>query len=140
MSSEIRLRFGELLRRRGLTPNRLARSARNLSRNTVYALANPSSDRVRVDLIVLAAATDAVASVTSEPVTLEDVLEVVSVAPTSDRDEEDRIWLETDASRLGEYEPYDWGDLDPFTAGEPVHVTGDGRVVVGDPEPGCSRP
>ncbi len=33
---------------------------------------------------------------------------------------ETQTWLDADLSRLGEVEPYDWGDADPTTLGEPV--------------------
>lgn len=38
----------------------------------------------------------------------------------TDPDREARVWLDGDASRLGEFEPYDWGGQDPYTLGEPV--------------------
>ena len=34
--------------------------------------------------------------------------------------QEDKDWLNADLSRLGEYEPYDFGDVDPYTLGKPV--------------------
>jgi transcriptional regulator with XRE-family HTH domain len=49
------------------------------------------------------------------------------VAPASDPDLETRLWMDTDLSRLGELEPYDWG-----TAGPPP-----GERVVFDPEHGA---
>jgi hypothetical protein len=33
--------------------------------------------------------------------------------------DEDKAWPDTDSSRLGEIEPYEWGDANPL-AGEPV--------------------
>jgi hypothetical protein len=48
-------------------------------------------------------------------------------APASDPDLETRLWMDTDLSRLGELEPYDWG-----TAGPPP-----GERVVFDPEHGA---
>lgn len=77
---KIRLKFGELLRERKVTPNGLARR-HGLARNTVYALAQPESDRVRVDLTVLAAAMSALEAETGQPVTLDDVLELWPDAP-----------------------------------------------------------
>ncbi len=35
-------------------------------------------------------------------------------------DAEARAWLDADLSRLGEFEPYEWGDQDPLD-GEPVY-------------------
>jgi hypothetical protein len=34
--------------------------------------------------------------------------------------QEDKDWLNADLSRLGEYEPYDFGDVDPYTLGKAV--------------------
>lgn len=49
--------------------------------------------------------------------------------------QEDQDWLETDLSRLSEFEPYDWGDVDPTTLGKPVHYEpGIGFVVEGGKE------
>jgi hypothetical protein len=47
----------------------------------------------------------------------------------------DQNWLESDLSRLDEYEPYDWGDLDPLTLGKPIKYVPDrGFVVEGGKE------
>ncbi len=47
---------------------------------------------------------------------------------------EDRGWMESDLSRLGEYEPYDWGEEGP-PAGKPiVYVPGRGPVIILDDE------
>jgi hypothetical protein len=70
----IRLRFAELLRERGMNPNRLIRSGHGLSRTTVYALAN-AKGRVRLDLDVLAKAIEAIEVESGKPVELSDVLE-----------------------------------------------------------------
>lgn len=37
-------------------------------------------------------------------------------------DEETLAWHEADLSKLGDYEPYDWGDKDPLTIGEPLQL------------------
>jgi hypothetical protein len=48
---------------------------------------------------------------------------------------EDQDWLEKDLSHLSEFEPYDWGDMDPTTLGKPVHYEpGIGFVVEGGKE------
>lgn len=45
----------------------------------------------------------------------------------------DDDWLEGDISRLEEYEPYDWGNLDPLKLGKPVkYVSGIGFIIEGD--------
>jgi hypothetical protein len=45
---------------------------------------------------------------------------------------EDRSWLGSDVSRLGEFEPYDFGGQDPDDLGAAVrHLPGGAFVVVG---------
>jgi hypothetical protein len=47
---------------------------------------------------------------------------------TADRDD----WLDSDLSRLEDYEPYDWGEIDPLMLGKPVqYVSSIGLVVEG---------
>lgn len=47
-------------------------------------------------------------------------------------DREDKDWLESDLSHFSEYEPYDWGDVDPETTGYPIrYEQGVGFVVEG---------
>lgn len=75
----IRLRFAELLRERGITPNRLWRASR-LSRNTIYALTK--GDRARVDLEVLAIAMEALAKESGQPVTINDIFATEDVKTT----------------------------------------------------------
>jgi hypothetical protein len=42
----------------------------------------------------------------------------------------EKAWLDSDLSRLGEYEPYDWGDIDPETRGKPIsYKAGQGFIV-----------
>lgn len=44
----------------------------------------------------------------------------------------DKDWLDSDLSRLEDYEPYDWGETDPLTLGKPVqYVPNIGLVVKG---------
>ncbi|MDB5101501.1 MAG: hypothetical protein JWM80_5922 [Cyanobacteria bacterium RYN_339] len=46
--------------------------------------------------------------------------------------DEDCAWLDADLSRMGEAEPYEWGDADPL-AGETVSWDARaGAVIVGD--------
>lgn len=63
---------------------------------------------------------------TGEPVSPADLLAAVTM-PGPDR--EARAWLDRDASRLGEFEPYDWGGADPSTLGEPVRVGPAGEFI-----------
>jgi hypothetical protein len=47
----------------------------------------------------------------------------------------DQDWLEGDLSNLDEYEPYNWGELDPLTLGKPIKYVSDrGFVVEGGKE------
>jgi hypothetical protein len=42
----------------------------------------------------------------------------------------EKAWTDADLSRLGDYEPYDWGDTDPESVGKPIsYVTGQGFMV-----------
>lgn len=56
---------------------------------------------------------------TGQPVAINDVLEIIE-EPILTMDLETRAWHDCDISRLGEIEPYDWGDLDPNTLGRAV--------------------
>ncbi len=47
-----------------------------------------------------------------------------------DNFEEDKLWMNSDLSRLGEFEPYDFGDVDPASLGKPVHYQADGSFLV----------
>jgi hypothetical protein len=82
----------------------------------------------RVDLGTLAAVMTTLEELTGQAVTPGELLAVVTV-PEPDR--EARAWLDGDASRLGEFEPYDWGELDPYTLGEAVRVSPDGALLIG---------
>lgn len=43
---------------------------------------------------------------------------------------EDRAWMGSDLSSLGQHEPYDWAGVDPLKAGSAVQfVEGEGWVV-----------
>ena len=47
----------------------------------------------------------------------------------------DQDWLEGDFSNLDEYEPYNWGDIDPLTLGKAIKYVSDrGFVVEGGKE------
>ena len=52
--------------------------------------------------------------------------------PHPDPKSTDRDWLSGDLSRLEEYEPYDWGEIDPLTLGKAVqYIPNLGLVVEG---------
>ncbi len=46
------------------------------------------------------------------------------------RTAEDRSWMRADLSRLGEFEPYDFGGQDPEALGVPVRHLPNGAFVV----------
>lgn len=46
----------------------------------------------------------------------------ISQRPTEVMDDETRAWHDADLSKLTEYEPYEWGDIDPLTIGEPLRL------------------
>jgi hypothetical protein len=51
-------------------------------------------------------------------------------AVTVDQVREDQAWMGSDLSRLGEFEPYDFGGLDPGKLGKPVRHLNNGAFVV----------
>ena len=52
-------------------------------------------------------------------------------------DREDKDWLEADLSHSSEIEPYDWGDIDPKTTGQPIrYEPGVGFVIEGGKDSG----
>jgi hypothetical protein len=82
----------------------------------------------RVDLATLGAVITTLEELTGEPVSPADRLAAVTV-PGPDR--EARAWLDGDASRLGEFEPYDWAGADPDSLGQPVRLGPDGELLIG---------
>ena len=111
----------------GLSAYRLAQAAQGrVSRGTVYALARGSVSRV--DLSTLGAVLTTLEELTGQAVTPGELLAVVTVP---EPDHEARVWLDGDASLLGAFEPYDWGELNPYTVGEPVRVAADGTLLIG---------
>jgi len=66
---------------------------------------------------------------TGSPVSPADLLTAVTVP---ELDCEARAWLDRDASRLREVEPYDWGCVDPYALGERVWMGPDGELIIGD--------
>lgn len=112
----------------GLTAYRLAEQAKGrVSRGTVYALARGSS--ARVDLGTLGAVMTALEELTGQEVAPGDLLGAYTLP---DPDPETQAWLGADLSRLGEYEPYDFQGRDPETLGEPVRVTAEGQILIGE--------
>ncbi len=82
----------------------------------------------RPTLETLEAVLNGLEQLSGQPIDLLDVLEVVELP--GEVDAETRAWMDGDLSRLGEYEPYDWGEGEQ-DEGEPVSVLPDGRVSIG---------
>ena len=117
----------QYLRAHGLSTYRLAQAARGrVSERTVYALAR--GEVSRVDLGTLGAVISTLEELTGKSVSPADLLEAVTVPGP---DAEARAWLGGDASRLGEFESYDWGGADPYALGEPVRVGPGGDLLIG---------
>ena len=101
--------------------------AAKVSPTTVYALAR--GDHERVSLEVLDKVLAGLERLTGKPATLTDVLErEPDPEPQEEIDAETRAWLEVDLAPP--LEPYEWGDVDPETIGEPVQF---------DPKKGWSK-
>ena len=93
----------------------LVKAGRGVSRNTLYRLANEQPERI--DLEVAGRVLWGLEQLTGKHYTVTDLLEYEPGAA-----DDDRAWLDADLSRLGEIEPYDWGDEDPETLGEPLRL------------------
>lgn len=127
MTKAVQFTVREYLSAHGLSAYALARAARGrVSERTVYALAR--GETTRVDLGTLGAVITTLEELTGEPVSAADLLTTVTLP---ERDPETVAWMDADLSRLGEFEEYDWGGVNPEELGEPVQfVPGVGLVVV----------
>lgn len=123
----VRFTLRQYLTTHGLSAYRLAQAARGrVSERTVYALARGEASRV--DLSTLGAVISTLEELTGETVSPADLLQSVTVPGP---DQEAQAWLGGDTSRLGEFEPYDWGGADPYTLGQPVRIGPTGEVLIG---------
>ena len=115
----IRLNIGSYLEQKNITPYRLVKES-GLAPNTVYTLARTSAKRI--DLDTLGSIVEALTRLTGQPVTPNDLLEVIEEPEHvfEEMDAETKAWHDADLSHLGSYEPYDWGDIDPMTLGKAV--------------------
>lgn len=104
------------LDRHNLTPHQLALEAK-LSVNTVYPMARGQAERISLQTIDRVIS--ALRSLTGERV---DIADLLAYGPEETLDAETRAWHDSDLSRLGEYEPYDWGETDPETVGERLQL------------------
>jgi hypothetical protein len=126
LSPMVEVRLKKVLDQHKISAYRLGQEVEGLNPKTVemYAsgLRQPSLDGLGKIIAALR-------RLTKTKVEVGDLLEYV---PEPDPfDQETKAWLESDLSRLGEYEPYDWGDEDPKTLGSPVeYVPGKGLLVL----------
>lgn len=99
-----------------LTAHALSRES-SLSTATIYPMARGQAERI--SLQTMDRVITALRSLTGERVDIADLLEY---GAEDQADAEARAWHDGDLSRLGEYEPYDWGEADPETVGEPLQL------------------
>ena len=117
----IQWKLSNLLAAHNLTAYRLAEETKGIvNRNTVYSIAR--GDATRVDLGTLFGVIRTLTRLTGQPVTPNDLLEVIEEPEHvfEEMDAETKAWHDADLSHLGSYEPYDWGDIDPMTLGKAV--------------------
>lgn len=108
-------RFGDFLFERNIRPSAVAQATEGrLSRNSVYALAR-GAEAVRFD--TLNVLLPVLRRLTGEDVAVGDLI-VWEPDPVPQMDAETRAWM--DAELAPPLEPYDWGDVDPETVGEPL--------------------
>lgn len=116
----LRWKLRAYLDRHNLSAYALTRVA-DVAPNTVYALARGESERISLEVFdkVLAG----LEQLTGQSVGVADLLErAVNGPEVNDLEAQTRGWHDADLSRLGEYEPCDWGDSDPETVGEPLRL------------------
>jgi hypothetical protein len=110
----------------GISAYRLAREVKGVSPKTVYAV---KAGRACPSLAALDRILTALRSLTGKAIEPGDLLEYVP--PPEPMTDADRAWLESDLSRLGEVEPYDWGPSGPPVGKSLRYVPGSGVVVNG---------
>ena len=117
----------EFLDTHDLKPARLVQAS-GIPQATVYRLVRGDTRNLNADTLGLTL--DALRALTGEPVGLTDVLEYR--VPTPPPAEDERAWLDADVSRLGEIDPYEWGEGEADEGETLRFVPGQGLVVVGD--------
>ena len=130
----LRWKLGDLLTGERVSVYRLnrelAEAGRTVSRTTLYRLAHAQPERI--DLEVAGRVLWGLGRITGKHYKVGDLLEYeVPAAPPPD-DDDDRVWLDNDLSRLGEIEPYEWGEGELEAWDTVRYVPGQGLVVVHD--------
>lgn len=116
----LRWKLRDYLDRHDVSAYALTRVA-DVAPNTVYALAR--GDSARISLEVFDKVLAGLEQLTGRPVGVADLLERETDDPkVDDLEAQTQNWHDADLSRLGEYEPYDWGEVDPETVGEPLRL------------------
>ncbi len=122
----VRVSLDRYLLQNKLTAYRLSKEvAGKAAQGSVYALARGEKVK-RVDLETLSQVMQALTRLTGQPVTPNDLLEVIE-EPVEEMDAEAKAWLQADLAPP--LEPYDWGDIDPSTLGRPVTTKGNVILV-----------
>ena len=104
---------------------RLVEAGQGVSRTTLYRLASEQPERI--DLEVAGRVLWGLEQITGKHYAVADLLEYEPLGDPVPADD-DRAWLDADLSRLGEYEPYNWGEGEA-DEGEPLRfVPGQGLV------------
>lgn len=119
------------LEQRNLTRYQLAKAMGGNEKSrltTLYRMKAPK----RIDLDVLTAILEGLERLTGEPVDVSELLEYQQAPLDEAMDADTQAWLESDLSHLGEFEPYDWGDTDPESLGNPVRYEPGRGLVVSD--------
>ncbi len=115
----------------------LAEAGRTVSRTTLYRLAHNQPERI--DLEVAGRVLWGLERITGKHYAVGDLLEYeVPAAPPPPADD-DRVWLDYDLSRLGEIDPYEWGEGEtlectPAENAAPPRLTAAGVPYTGDSE------
>lgn len=105
---------------------RLAEAGRTVSRTTLYRLAHEQPDRI--DLEVAGRVLWGLEQITGKHYAVSDLLEY---EPLIEPEPDDRVWMDTDLSRLGEFEPYEWGEGEA-DEGEPLRFVPGRGLVIGE--------
>jgi len=118
-------KFKEYLDRHEITPYRLGKElGGQVSHRLTYDWAKERPERLHLE--VLERVMSALETLTGEPVEITDFLEFVPDPEPEQMDQETKAWLESDLSRLGEVDAYEWAEGEA-EEGEVLHyVPGQG--------------
>ena len=115
---QVQWKLKPYLEQNSISAHKLALEA-GISPPNLYTLIRGEGAK-NVSRETLAKLIGALRRLTGQPISPNDLLEVIEEPAFEEMDLETRAWHDADLSRLGEIEPYDWGDLDPNTLGRAV--------------------